>query len=128
MNQQGRARFSSQLPMLLAVTTLAAPILSAGPVFNFTLGGGIVVGDQVYDGFTQAAARWSSILTDNVSINVMIGYNPLPIGVLGSTDATHGTVTYSTMKSALGLDATSADDAIAVAHLQPGSSNSFVIN
>jgi hypothetical protein len=121
-------KFGKQLSGLTLVTIFALPTLSAGPIFNFTLGGGITPGDQVYNGFAQAAGRWSSILTNNVTINVTIGYDSLPIGVLGSTSATHGTVADATLKASLALGATSADDATAVAHLQSAGSNSFAIN
>ncbi|MDQ1469731.1 MAG: hypothetical protein QOJ99_1211 [Bryobacterales bacterium] len=117
-----------RVSVLAVVTTLALPALSAGPVFNFTLGSGIANGDQVYNGFTQAASRWSSIFTDNVTINVTIGFVSLAPTVLGSTSLTMGTVLDSSFKAALGMDAKSADDATAVAHLQPSGSNEFIIN
>jgi hypothetical protein len=114
--------------VLAVVTTFALPTLSAGPIFNFTLGSGVTNGDQVYNGFTQAASRWSAILTDKVTINVTIGFLSLSPGVLGSTSLTLASVLDSSLKTALGLDAKSVDDATAVAHLQPSGSNDFIIN
>jgi hypothetical protein len=114
--------------VLAAVTTFALPTLSAGPVFSFTLGSGITPGDQVYNGFAQAASRWSSLLADNVTVNVTIGYTSLPAGVLGSTNFAQGTVSDAALKAALALHAKSADDAVAVANLQAPGSNSFIIN
>ena len=113
---------------VLFTLLLSSQGLLAGPIFSFTLGGGITVGDKVYNGFNQAAARWSSLLTDNVTIRLTIGYKSLGSGILGSTSGTFYDVSDSLVKAALAADAKSADDATAVSHLQSAGSNSFVIN
>ena len=113
---------------ILALAALTTGGLSASPVFHFTLGGGITVGDPVYTGFQMAAARWSSVLTNNVTVNVTIGYKSLGSGILGQTTNTGYDVADSTLKAALASHATSANDAVAVAHLQAPGSNDFVIN
>jgi hypothetical protein len=94
--------------------------LRANPIFNFTLGSGVHVGDPVYDGFVAAGERWSALFTDNVTINVFIDSEPLGAGVLGQTGNALYYESYSGLKTALAGDATSATDATAVAHLQPG--------
>jgi hypothetical protein len=113
---------------LLSLAALTPSTLAAGLVFNFTLGPGVTAGDRVYDGFTQAASRWSSIFTDDVAVNLTIGFYSLGPGILGSTTATTYYGADAAVKGALAADAKSGSDATAVAHLQPAGSNAFVID
>ena len=102
--------------------------LSASPIFNFTLGSGIHVGDQVYNGFVAAAGEWSALFTDNVTINVTIDYKSLGSNILGSTSNATYTYSYSDVRSLLAADASSSTDAAALAHLQSGNSLAFAVN
>lgn len=79
-------------------------------------------------GFAAAAAQWSAVLSDPVTVNIDIDYQPLGPGILGSTNTIKISPTYAAFKAALVPDATSADDAIAVANLQPGASFNMLIN
>jgi hypothetical protein len=113
---------------LIAALGLAASVpLQANPIFNYILGPGVSVGDQVYNGFVAAGNRWSAVLQDNVTVNVTISYQSLGAGILGSTSNQFVTGLYSTTRAALVADAKTAADATAVAHLQSGPL-SFAIN
>ncbi|MES2708325.1 MAG: NF038122 family metalloprotease [Verrucomicrobiota bacterium] len=80
------------------------------------------------DAFQAAAARWSAVLADNVTVNVQIAFKSLSPGVIGSTSFNGGEVPYSTLTGALSLERTSADDFSSFAGLQTGSVFSRLIN
>lgn len=79
-------------------------------------------------GFQAAANRWSSVITDPITINLNIGFTALGPGVLGSTGSTAMTVNYSAFKSALTADRTSASDNSAVGSLSNSSSVDLLLN
>ncbi|MEZ6125267.1 MAG: NF038122 family metalloprotease [Planctomycetaceae bacterium] len=80
---------------------------------------------QSIDGFTAAANLWSSILSDDIIVNINIDFTTLGPGILGSTGSTSESILYSDFRPALVADATSVDDAVAVAHLPAGPSLSL---
>ena len=93
---------------------------SGANALNFVLNntGGAEVGTQAYAGFLAATNYWSSVLTNNVTVNLNIGFTALGPGILGSTssprvgvftDDTEFLLNANTNKSAL--------DAQAVANL-----------
>ena len=69
------------------------------------------------DGFQAAGLRWSSLFTDNVTIAIDIGFQPLDPGVLAEAGSSRQMFTYSDIVNALTLDRTSADDFASVANL-----------
>lgn len=75
--------------------------------------------------FQAAGNYWSSKLNDNVTIYMNIAFSSLGSGILGSTGSNFTTVTYANFKTNLIADATSANDALAVANLQAGPALSF---
>ena len=79
-------------------------------------------------GFQAAADRWSSVLYDDVTVNLNIGFSVLSAGVLGSTGSTRATYSYDTYRNALAADATSALDRTAVANLSQNSCLSVLMN
>lgn len=83
---------------------------------------------QAIDGFAAAGARWSSVFSDQMTVNMNIDFRALGSGILGSTSSTQAAYSYSSFRSALAADATSADDATALNSLGTGSSYSFQIN
>ncbi|KQV59680.1 MULTISPECIES: NF038122 family metalloprotease [unclassified Duganella] len=111
---------------LLASLLLAAGSASAAPVFHFNYIAGTSL--QAQQGFQAAAARWSSLLNDNVTINLTVGFNSLGGGILGQAASAEDFHTYSSVRNALAADATSAADAAAVAHLPGGASFGMLIN
>lgn len=104
---------------------LATPI-HGGLVFNFVPDPGTP--QFVMDGFAAAAARWSSVLADNITVNLAIGYEALPSGVIGQTTSAFVQESYSSTFNALNARRTSADDDSATASLQVGLSYSRLIN
>lgn len=111
---------------LLAGLLLLASTASAAPVFNFTYTPGTSL--QAQQGFQEAAARWSSVLTDNVTINLTVGFNSLGGSILGQAASAEDFHTYASVRNALAADATSIADATAVAHLPGGNSLGMLIN
>jgi len=111
---------------LLASLLLAASTASAAPVFNFSYVPGTSL--QAQQGFQAAAARWSSLLTDNVTVNLTVGFNSLGGGILGQAASAEDFHTYSSVRNALAADATSAADATAVSHLPGGSTFGMLLN
>ena len=107
-----------------AVALLSSPVL--GVTFNFTPAGGTPA--NVIQGFNDAAARWSAILTDSVTVNMDIAFSALGPGILGGAASDRATFAYSATRTALTSDATSSDDSNTVANLQGGSAFSILIN
>jgi hypothetical protein len=83
---------------------------------------------QALAGFQAAADRWSSVLHDDVSVNLKIGFSLLGPNILGSTGSTRGTFSYDTYRGALAADAQSAADWTAVSHLSQSSCLNVYMN
>lgn len=94
---------------------LASGANAANIVLNNT--GGVEVGTQAYMGFTKAAAFWSSVLTNDVTIKLDVGYASLGAGILGSTGSTRVSVYTSGAEYLLNANKSSALDNIAVANM-----------
>ena len=90
--------------------------------------GGVGAGTQARAGFEAAAAIWSSILRDPVTIRLDVRFAQLAPNVLGSTGSTTNTINYAGLKTLLALDAKSGYDAHAVNSLQPGATVAFLSN
>jgi hypothetical protein len=111
---------------LLAGTALVvASSASNALTFNFTFLGSST--PQANQAFIDAGARWSSLFSDNITLNMTVGTQSLGAGILASTGSTRSLYSYSTFKSALTADATSASDFTATANL-PASSVGMLIN
>ena len=107
-----------------AVVWLGCPVW--GVTFNFTPAGGTPA--NVIQGFNDAAARWSAILTDSVTVNMDIAFATLGPGILGGASSDRATFAYSATRTALTNDAMSSDDSNTVANLQGGGAFSILIN
>ena len=83
---------------------------------------------QAQAGFQAAANRWSSIFSDNATINLTVGTAALGAGILGRAGSVQTRYSYAAFKTALLGDITSASDATAVANLDPGNSFGMMIN
>lgn len=104
----------------LAMAALAVPANSATIVLN-DVGG--VTGSQAERGFQIAAAYWESILLDNVTINLDVGFSSLAPNVLGGASSSLFQTTAVNYYGALAADATSNLDVSAVTNLEPLSAN-----
>ncbi len=111
----------------MACGVTAALCASANALtFNFNPAGGTPA--NVTQGFNAAAALWSAILTDSVTVNFDIAFATLGPGILGGASSDRATFTYSATRSALVTDATSGDDTATASALQSGSAFSLMIN
>lgn len=110
----------------LAVLALAGRTAEAGLTFNFTAAPG--TSQQAIDGFAAAGARWSSLFTDNMTVNINIAFTALGSGILGQASSSQALYAYSDVRSALIADKKSADDATATSHLQTGPGVDMLLN
>jgi hypothetical protein len=125
------ARQPRRLAGLGTAAVFAAALGAAAPAhaqtaFSLSFIAGTTLQQQA--AFTQAAGIWSSILADSVTVNLTVGTAALNPGVLASASSTMVRHTYASTRTALANDATSANDAIAVANLQPGPNLNLLIN
>lgn len=81
---------------------------------------------QQLGAFQAAADFWSSKLTDKVTVYMDIGFGALAPNVLGGAYSTFASTSYASIRNRLALDASSALDVSAVAHLQSGPALSFL--
>ncbi len=89
--------------------------------FDFTYSGGM--DSNAIAGFVEAGQLWSSVLTDNVTVHIQIGYQSLDPGIIAQTSSTLYSYSYagvSSFRDALAADATSSYDSAAVASLPTG--------
>lgn len=115
----------------LAAICLAASLLAAAPAranltFNLIPENGTP--QFAIDGFTAAAAMWSSWIADDVTVNIQIGYASLGAGIIGEAGSSFVERSYTDVKVALSGLRTSPDDYAAVAAFQAGASYSRLIN
>ena len=109
-----------------AILTMLSGMVSASPVFNFTFVAGTSASAQ--QAFIDAGARWSALLSDNVTLDMTVGTSALGAGVLASTGSRRVNYTYTDFYSALATDSSSASDSTAVASLPSGNSFGMLIN
>lgn len=114
------------LTAITLATAAAAGSAVAAPTFNFSFIPGTSM--QAQQGFIDAAARWSSLLNDNVTINLTVGFNPLDPGILGQAQSAQQLYSYSAFRSALAADITTSYDTTAVGSLAPGASFGMLLN
>jgi len=112
--------------LIFALLLAVAGPAGAAPLFilNYTPGTSL----QAQQGFQAAAARWSSLLQDNVTVNLTVGFNSLGSGILGQAGSAEDFHTYAAVRAALAADATSSADHTAVSHLPGGSSFNMMLN
>lgn len=112
----------------LAAMMLFTPIAGAqaAPVFNLTFTAGTSA--QAQTAFNTAANIWSQTFTDNVTIDLTLGFNALGAGILASAGSTRSSFTYGAVRDALIADATSAADNTAISNLAIGSGLSVYLN
>jgi len=119
---------SVHLKQLASCAVIGATLFAASPAqalfFNLTSTGNA----QADAGFQAAANYWSSIYTDNVTVNITAGFAALGPGILGQAGSTFYSTNYTAMKTALAADAKNAADATMVSGLSAGPSYSKLIN
>ena len=112
--------------LALASALVAAGTAAAAPVFNFQFTAGTSL--QAQQGFITAASRWSKLLSDDVTINLTVGFNPLDAGILGQAQSAQQMYSYSAFRQGLVGDASSSNDAMATASLATGNTFGMLLN
>ena len=111
-----------QTQWLKAITILLGAAIGCGyPLqvkaveFNFGFAEG--TSEDVINGFNQAGALWSSVLTDDTTVNLDVQFGALNSPSLGRFSPTRVNVGYQDLVRALDADASSSSDAIATQNL-----------
>ncbi len=114
--------FQGELDLSLRNLAYSAENFSSGGGMTIVLNdlGGVGVGTQARAGFEAAAALWTSVLKDPITIRLDVSFAALGAGILGSAGSTTNSVSYTGLAGLLAADAKSANDAKAVAALQSG--------
>jgi hypothetical protein len=121
----------TKLRFIFAIAISIATFCSdtrADLTFNLTDGPGLValqasdIGlyTNVRNGFLSAAALWSDRFSDSITINIAIDYVPLALGVLGQAGSATDAYLYSSFRSNLVGDASTANDTQATSNLPAG--------
>jgi hypothetical protein len=84
--------------------------------------------EQAATGFQQAGAWWSSLLTDNVTVNIKIDFKDLGAGTLAAAGSYQQQFSYTNVRTALISDKSSNDDNAAVSSLPSTSAFNVLIN
>lgn len=79
--------------------------------------GGVEVGTEAYLGFSAAAWYWEQVLTDDVTLNLQVGFAVLAGTTLGQASSASGLKTQTAWRNAITADASTTLDDIAVANL-----------
>ncbi|MGF1498919.1 MAG: NF038122 family metalloprotease [Elainellaceae cyanobacterium] len=83
---------------------------------------------EVLTGFSAAGDLWSSVLQDDVTVNIGVSFADLETGVLGRTIANEQSFAYTTVRDALWSDRTSTIDDQAIQQIPQGSTFDLLIN
>ncbi|MGK7872727.1 MAG: NF038122 family metalloprotease [Xenococcaceae cyanobacterium] len=133
-NSSGKFKSLKSLTPLAVLTLGTGIALSANPVkaltFNFNplFDTSTSEGAAALAGFQEAGDLWSNIFTDDVIINYDIGFDNLGSGIIAQAGSSTEFYSYTNIFNALSADATSADDATAVANLQIDPALDLLIN
>jgi hypothetical protein len=120
-------RLHSLFVTAISIATLVSNV-RADLTFNLNDGPGLValqasdIGlyTSVRNGFLSAAALWSDRFSDSVTINIAIDYVALGAGILGQAQSTTDAYLYSSFRSSLIGDASTANDLQANSNLPAG--------
>jgi hypothetical protein len=94
--------------------------------FSFTPTAG--TSQQAINGFKAAGNLWSSLFTDNVNVNIKIGFTGLGAGVLGEANSSLQTFQYMDVYNALNNDRRSLDDDAAVKSMPNSKTFNMLLN
>lgn len=112
-----------------SVAAAAIAALSSGAsalTFNYTFTAGTSA--QAQQAFIDAGARWSSLFSDNVTIDLTVGTASLGAGILAQAGSRFVDFGYATAYAGFVADRSSADDFQAVGSLSAGPAFSMLIN
>ena len=114
------------LPVAAVFLTQFLVISRANVVFNLIPEAGTP--QFAMDGFAAAASRWSSVLADNITVNVQVGFVPLGQFIIGQAGSDFREYSYTDTRAALGSHVVSAADGSSYGALQTGASYNRLIN
>ena len=97
----------------------AAPASALEIIFTDISGGGAANGTQARFGFNVAKLFWESVLKDDVTVRLNIGFSQLDPGVIAQAGSTTVGLTVQDTYALLGADVNGQLDATAVANLRP---------
>lgn len=117
-------RIRNQILWIALVLAFSGP--SNALTFNFTFTAGTSA--QAQQAFLTAGARWSALLTDDVTVDMTVGTGTLGTGVLLSAGQRRASFSYASVRTALAADATSDVDTTAVGNLSAASTFGLLIN
>jgi hypothetical protein len=110
---------------LTATSVLNLNLIKAQALtFNFTNSGD--ADPTALAGFEEAGKLWSSVIKDDVTINIDVGFTSLGEGILGETGTQTTDISYSSIKTALGNDQKSRTDRSAVSYLPQDDHITFI--
>jgi len=117
----GRSFRKSLLLALGAGSAVVASVPAQALTFNLisSIDTTTAAGRGAQRGFEIATRYWSSVFTDNVTMNLNIGFSALGTGILGSTGSTRSLISMQQYYTASALDAKNSVDAAALAGLRP---------
>ena len=101
-------KLKSYLPAAALLLTQSIGVSRANVVFNLIPEPGTP--QYAMDGFAAAANRWSSVLADNITVNVQVGFVPLGQFVIGQAGSDFREYSYADTRTALGTRGVSAAD------------------
>lgn len=99
-----------------------------GLTINLNDIGGVGTGSMAEAGFQAAASIWENLFSDNVTVNLDVGFTTLGAGILGSTGSTQADYGWGATRTALINDQTSSDDTTATSNLPGVTPLELVIN
>ncbi len=123
-----RSRFRSSTVRCAAAAALAFVGAQNAQALGFQLDFIAGTSVQAQNSFSAAAAMWSNLFSDPVTVRLTVGTSNLGSGILAQASSRELLFSYASVRTALTLDATSALDATAVANLPLGSSFGVLIN
>ena len=107
-------------PSRFALALFPLLVSASAPALDFNLVYADGTSQQARDGFATAAAFYSGLYRDAITVNLNVGTQPISGSTLGFASSTSQTLSYANVRAALVGDATTGDDFAAIANLAPG--------
>ncbi len=109
-------KFSS-VKTIICVAGVQAALFASSQALIISLNPTPGMDVNALSGFQSAANYWQSMLTDNVTVNIDVGFSALGSGILGSASSTSEVFSLADVRGALIGDATTATDTLAIGNL-----------
>lgn len=113
-----------RLPLALSSLALVASAHALDFSYTFT----DETSEQARTAYRQAGARWATLFTDAITVNLNVGTTFQNGGFLAFADSSNMTVSYDSVRSALVSDASTGLDARAISNLQAGPNLAITTN